>query len=336
MRPRRIDFRVMRAIVEKHRRERQTGAARMRPSAPPPPKLALAFAIVYVVWGSTYLAILFAIDTLPPFLMASVRFAVAGGLLYVWMRLVRHAARPTRAQWRATGVIGVLLLLGGNGLVVWAETRVPSGVTALLVGIVPCWMVLIDWLRPGGERPGRQVVVGLALGLAGLFWLVGPDELLGGGRTDLVGAAAVLLASLSWAAGSIYSRHASVPASPFLSTAMQMLAGAVALALLGLALGEPWRFEPAAFSARSIAALGYLIVFGSIVAFSAYVWLLQVSTPARVSTYAYVNPVVAVVLGWLLANEALTLRMLVAAGVIVSGVALITLAPRKAARRAAD
>lgn len=300
----------------------------MRAPTPSKAELVLAFAIVYLVWGSTYLAIRFAIDTLPPFLMASVRFFIAGGALYAWMRLVRGSPPPTRAQWRSTAVIGVLLLFGGNGLVVWAETRVASGVTALLVGIVPCWMVLIDWLRPGGTRPGSKVAVGLVLGLAGLFWLVGPDELLGGGRTDLVGAGAVLLASLSWAAGSIYSRHATVPDSPFLSTAMQMLAGAVALAVLGLALGEPWRFDPAAFSLRSVLALGYLIVFGSIVAFSAYVWLLQASTPARVSTYAYVNPVVAVILGWLLADEALTARMIVAAGVIVSGVAMITLAPR--------
>jgi drug/metabolite transporter (DMT)-like permease len=300
----------------------------MRESTSSPLQIALAFAIIYLVWGSTYLAILFAIDTLPPFLMASVRFLVAGGALYAWARHFGRAAAPTAAQWRATGVIGVLLLCGGNGLVVWAETRVASGVTALLVGIVPCWMVLIDWLRPGGARPGGQVVIGLLLGLAGLFWLIGPDALLGGGRTDLVGAAAVLVASLSWAVGSIYSRHATVPDSPFLATAMQMLAGGAALGLLGLVLGEPWRFDAAAFSARSLAALGYLIVLGSIVAFTAYVWLLRVSTPARVSTYAYVNPVVAVFLGWLLANEALTLRMLVAAGVIVSGVALITLAPR--------
>lgn len=303
----------------------------MRELAPSPLKIALAFAIVYVVWGSTYLAILFAIDTLPPFLMASVRFFIAGGALYAWARLFGGAAAPTRLQWRSTAVIGVLLLFGGNGLVVWAETRIPSGVTALLVGIVPCWMVVLDWLRPGGVRPSAQIVVGLLLGLVGLFWLVGPDALLGGGRTDLVGAGAVLLASLSWAAGSIYSRHAVVPASPFLATATQMLAGAAALGVLGLALGEPWRFDAAAFSARSVAALGYLIVFGSIIAFTAYVWLLRVSTPARVSTYAYVNPVVAVLLGWLLADEALTIRMIVAALVIVSGVALITLAPREPA-----
>jgi drug/metabolite transporter (DMT)-like permease len=307
----------------------------MPQATPSPVKLLLAFAAVYVVWGSTYLAILFAIETLPPFLMAGVRFVVAGGLLYAWVWATGGGARPTREQWVATAIVGVLLLLCGNGLVVWSETRVASGVTALLVGTVPCWMVLLDWLRRGGTRPSAQVVVGLTLGLGGLVWLIGPDALMGGGRPDLFGAAAVVLASFAWAAGSIYSRQANMPSSPFLSTAMQMLAGGVALLALGLMLGEPWRFTPASFSLRSIAALAYLIVFGSIVAFTAYVWLLRVSTPARVSTYAYVNPVVAVLLGWALANEALTMRMAIAASIIVSGVALITMAPKPAAALAA-
>ena len=294
-----------------------------------PLKMVVAYAAIYVIWGSTYLAILFAIETLPPFTMAGVRFLIAGGVLYAWARLHGRAAPPTPAQWRSTAIIGLLLLSAGNGLLVWSETRVASGVAALLVGIVPCWMVLIDWLRPRGTRPTFQIVMGLALGLAGMFWLIGPDALLGGGRADLLGAGAVLLGSLSWAAGSIYSRHAAAPASPFLATAMQMLAGGAALLLLGVALGEPWLFDPAAFSAKSVAGLVYLIVFGSIIAFTAYVWLLRVSTPARVSTYAYINPVVAVFLGWALADEALTSRMLVAAAVIVLGVALITIAPAR-------
>jgi drug/metabolite transporter (DMT)-like permease len=296
-----------------------------------PTRLALfvAFAIVYVVWGSTYLAIRFAIETLPPFLMASARFFVAGAALYAWARIFGGAVRPNAAQWRATAVVGVLLLLGGNGLVVWAEHRVPSGIAALIIGIEPCIVVLLDWLRPTGVRPTRRVVAGLVLGLVGLVWLVGPDTILGGGRIDFLGAVALVLASLSWAVGSIYSRHASMP-SPFLSSGMQMLAGAVSLLLLGVALGEPASFEWAAVSLKSVLGWIYLIVFGSIVGFSTYIWLLRVTTLARASTYAYVNPVVAVVLGWLLADEPLTLRMLVAVGVIVSGVALITLAPRRA------
>jgi drug/metabolite transporter (DMT)-like permease len=289
-----------------------------------------AFAIVYVIWGSTFLAILFAIQTLPPFLMASARFLVAGSLLYAWSRLVNGAAAPSWENWRATAIVGALLLLGGNGLLVWSEQRIPSGVAALLVGTVPCFMVVIDWLRPGGSRPTGLVVAGLLLGVLGLAWLVGPDKLLGGGRADLIGAVVVVLGSFSWALGSVYSRHAATPASPFLSTAMQMLGGGAALLVLSVSLGEPWAFEASAVSLRSVLGLLYLIVLGSIVAFSAYIWLLRVSTPTRVSTYAYVNPVIAVLLGWALAGEALTARMLVAATVIVSGVALITLAPKRA------
>ena len=297
-----------------------------------PSRLALfsAFAIVYVIWGSTFLAILFAIESMPPFLMASARFLVAGSLLYAWARFVNGAAAPSRAHWRATAILGVLLLLGGNGLLVWSEQRIPSGVAALFVGTVPCFMVLIDWLRPGGSRPTGRVFAGLLLGLLGLVWLVGPDALMGGGRADFVGAAVVVLCSFSWALGSIYSRHTATPASPFLSTAMQMLGGGAALLLLSVLLREPWAFDASAVSARSLLGLFYLIVFGSIVAFSAYVWLLRVSTPARVSTYAYVNPVIAVFLGWALAGEALTARVAVAAAIIVSGVALITLAPKPA------
>jgi drug/metabolite transporter (DMT)-like permease len=298
----------------------------------PPSRLALtsAFAIIYLIWGSTFLAILFAIRTIPPFLMAGVRFLVAGSLVYAWARYVNGAAAPNRAQWRGAAAVGVLLLVGGNGLLVWSEQRVPSGVAALLVGTVPCFMALIDWLRPGGVLPSKHVVAGLFLGLVGLVWLVGPDALMGGGRADFIGATAVVLGSFSWAAGSIYSRHAATPASPFLSTPMQMLTGGAVLLLLSVVLGEPWAFDVHAVSLRSALGLLYLIVFGSIVAFSAYIWLLRVSTPARVSTYAYVNPVVAVLLGWALADEALTLRVGVAAAVIVSGVALITLAPKRA------
>ena len=292
--------------------------------------LLTAFAIVYVIWGSTFLAILFAIETLPPFLMASARFLVAGALLYAWSRLVNGAAAPSAANWRATAIVGMLLLLGGNGLLVWSEQRIPSGVAALLVGTVPCFMVLIEWLRPGGSRPTGLVIAGLFLGLLGLAWLVGPDALLGGGRADLIGAVVVVLGSFSWAVGSIYSRHAATPPSPFLSTAMQMLGGGAALLVLSVLLGEPWAFDASAVSLRSVLGLCYLMLFGSIVAFSAYIWLLRVSTPARVSTYAYVNPAIAVLLGWALAGEALTTRMIIAATVIVSGVALITLAPKRA------
>ena len=291
--------------------------------------LVVAFAIVYVVWGSTYLAIRFAIETLPPFLMAAARFLLAGTVLYAWARLVAGAAKPGRAQWRAAAIVGLLLLLCGNGLVVWSELRIPSGVAALLGGTTPLWMVSIDWLRRGGARPTGQVVLGLLCGLVGLVWLVGPDSLAGGGRIDLLGAAAVVVAGIAWAAGSIYQRHAPMPSSPSLSTAMQMLAGGVGLFAVSSALGEWNHVDVAAVSLRSALGFLYLVVFGSIIAFSAYVWLLRASTPARVSTHTYVNPIVAVLLGWALADEPLTPRMLVAMAVILSGVALITLAPKR-------
>jgi drug/metabolite transporter (DMT)-like permease len=298
-------------------------------SAPSRFALVVAFAIVYVVWGSTYLAIRFAIETMPPFLMAAARFLIAGSLLYAWARLAGGAARPGRPQWAATTVVGLLLLLGGNGLVVWSELRIPSGVAALLGGTTPVWMISIDWLRRGGARPTGQVVLGILCGLVGLVWLVGPDSLAGGGRIDPLGAAAVVLAGIAWAAGSIYQQHAPMPISPSLSTAMQMLAGGVGLLVVGSALGEWHHVDTAAVSLRSLLGFLYLVVFGSIIAFSAYVWLLRASTPARVSTHTYVNPIVAVLLGWALADEPLTPRVLVAVAVIVGGVALITLAPKR-------
>lgn len=291
-----------------------------------------AFAAVYIIWGSTYLAIRFAIETLPPFLMAGVRFILAGGLLYGTTRFGGTPA-PARRHWKHAVIIGAALLLGGNGAVVWAEQTVPSGVAALLVAVVPCWMVLIDWLRPGGTKPRLQVVAGLILGMAGLVLLVGPGALLGDGPVHPAGAGALMLGSFSWAAGSIYSRQIERPARPLQATGMQMLAGGVCLLVAGTLTGELARVQLDQVSLRSLLALVYLIVFGAIVGYSAYIWLLRVSTPARVSTYAYVNPIVAVLLGWVFANEALTLRMWLAAAVIVGGVALITTARGASMRR---
>lgn len=284
-------------------------------------KVVGAFAIVYVIWGSTYLAILYAIETLPPFLMAATRFLLAGVLLFAWARS-RGVAPPTRGQWAACAVAGLLMLMAGNGAVVWAEQRVASGVAALLVAIVPCWMVLLEWLQ-GGERPTGRVVAGLVLGLVGLGLLVGPEALMGGERIDAIGAVVLVVGGLGWAAGSLYSRGRRFPA-PRMSTAAQMLAGGAGLLVLGTLTGEWTRVDAAAVSPRSALAVLYLVVFGSLIAYSAYVWLLRVSTPAKVSTYAYVNPIVAVVLGWAFAGEAITARMLIAAAVIVAGVALIT------------
>lgn len=286
-------------------------------------EIALAFAAIYVIWGSTYLAIRFAIETVPPLLMAAVRFLVAGSLLYAWLRW-RGAARPAPVHWRAAAVVGACMLLGGNGAVVWAEQRVPSGVTALLVAMVPLWMVLLDWARPGGRRPTLTVVTGLALGLAGLLLLVGPEQVLGGEHVDHAGALMLAFGCLAWSLGSVYSRHAPLPASPQLATAMEMLAGGALLLAAAALRGELPQVELAAVSARSLLAIAYLVVFGSLVAFSAYIWLLRQTTAARVSTYAYVNPVVAMLLGWAFAGEPLAPRTLLAAAVIVGGVVLIT------------
>jgi drug/metabolite transporter (DMT)-like permease len=245
------------------------------------------------------------------------------------MRL-RGTPRPTRVEWRSTAIVGAALLAGGNGGVVWAEQYVPSGVAALLVATVPFWMVLLEWLRPGGERPTGGVVAGLVLGFVGLMLLVGPGEWAGGG-VNLLGAGALMLATLAWASGSIYSRGARLPAAPLLTTGMEMLAGGALLTLMGLATGEWATIDVGAVTGRSLAALGYLIVFGSLVGFTAYVWLLGVAAPAKVSTYAYVNPVVAVLLGWALAGEPLTARVVVAVAVILGAVAVITLARSRTA-----
>lgn len=295
-----------------------------RPGAEPSTgRVVAAFVAIYLIWGSTYLGIRYAIETLPPFLMASARFLVAGAILYGWTRL-RGAPRPALAHWLATAIIGALLLLGGNGAVVWAEQRVASGAAALLVATLPLWMVLLEWARPGGARPAGQVVAGLLVGFCGLTLLIGPGEL-GGGGIDPVGASALLFGSLAWAAGSIYARGATLPSSALQATAMEMLAGGAFLLFAGLVAGEGATLNLGAVSGRSLLALLYLILFGSLIGFTAYIWLLGVASPARVSTYAYVNPVVAVLLGWAFADEPLTPRMLLAAAVIVGSVAVITL-----------
>lgn len=285
-------------------------------------KLVAAFAAVYIIWGSTYLAIRFAIETLPPFLMAGVRFLIAGGALYLWVRW-RGTGRPEPRHWLGATVVGGLLLLGGNGGVVWAEQTVPSGLAALMVATVPFWMVLIDWWRPGGTQPARIVLLGLVFGLVGMVLLVDLEETRSGAIHG-VGALVLILASLSWACGSLYSRHANLPRSPFLATAMEMVMGGVLLTAAGLARGELGSFDPAQVSGRSVAAVIYLIIFGSIIAFTAYIWLLRVVPPAKAGTYAYVNPVVAVALGWALADEAVTWRTVIAATIIILAVVLIT------------
>lgn len=293
-------------------------------------QIAAALAAVYVLWGSTYLAIAVAIETIPPLLMAGVRYLIAGSLLYGWSRW-RGAARPARLHWRSAVLIGGLLLLGGNGGLVWAEQRVASGTAALLVSMMPLWLVLLDWLRPGGTRPGWKVFAGIGLGLAGLILLVRPTSGGSGGSSghlDPLGVGVLIVGAMSWAWGSLRSREVPLPESPLLATAMEMLSGGALLVLGGLVLGEGAQLHLAGITLRSSLALVYLITAGALVGFTAFVWLLRVASPVVVGTYAYVNPIVAVFLGWLILGEPLTGRTLAAAAVIISGVVLITLSRR--------
>ena len=281
--------------------------------------LVAAFAAIYLLWGSTYLAIRFAVQTIPPFLMAGTRHLAAGAILYAFARR-RGASAPTRTNWKAAAGIGALLLLGGNGLVSWAETRMPSGPAALIVASVPLWMVVLSAVS-ARRRPALPVFAGVALGLTGIAILVLPHG--NGAAVPLLPAAALVAAALSWSIGSIASRRAPLPKETLLATAMEALAGGAILWAVGLALGEGAALHFRAVALRSIAALAYLVVFGSIVGFSAYVWLLKATAPERVSTYAFVNPIVAVSLGVLLGGETLTLRIALAAAAVVAAVALI-------------
>jgi drug/metabolite transporter (DMT)-like permease len=289
------------------------------------PAIWSALIVVYLIWGSTYLAIRYAVETTPPFLMAAVRFLISGGFLYT-LRRCKGDPRPEAVEWRSAAIIGIFLLVGGNGGVAWAEQFVTSSLAALLVATVPLWMVLIDTFRPAGKRPGLAAVVGILIGFVGVVLLIGAAAS-SADAANLSGAAALLFASLSWATGSIYGKSARLPASQLLGTGMQMLAGGVALMLLAIVRGEWSGFEMAAVSPRSALALAYLTVIGSS-AFVAYVWLLRVAPIPLVATYAYVNPLVAVLLGYFLAQESMTVHTLLAAGLIIGSVVLVS-TPRR-------
>jgi len=288
--------------------------------------LIAALAAVYVVWGSTYLAIRYAIETIPPFLMASVRFLLAGLALVLWSRS-RGAAWPTAVQWRTAAIVGSLLLLGGNGGVVWAEQSVPSSLVALVVAAVPLFTAIFEWLQPGGRRPDGATGLGLVAGFVGVALLLNPGAR-DAARVDVLGAAALLGAALSWSAGSIYSRRARGADSPLMAAGANMLLGGAGLAVAAAVTGELAALHTSAITLRSVLALVYLILFGSLVGFTAYTWLLRNTTPARATTYAYVNPVVAIVLGWAVAGEPLTPRILIGAAIILAGVITITALPQ--------
>ena len=306
--------------------------------APSRTKIIAAFAAIYLIWGSTYLGIRFAIETIPPFLMGGLRFMIAGAVLYLYMRM-RGEPRPTRIQVRNTAIIGGAFILCGNGTVVWTEQFVPSGIVALLVSILPFWIVVIEWLGPRRVRPSIAVSIGLVLGIAGMIFLIGPEALhpsTASGGHLLTGALLLVASSLIWALGTIYSQQAELPRSAFTATGLEMFLGGAMMFVVSLIAGEPMHFELASVSARSLAGFVYLTSIGSLVGFTAFIWLLQHQPPARVSTYAYVNPVVAVFLGWAIAGEALTLRTVIAAAIIIAAVAMITTARSSSRLRARE
>ena len=279
----------------------------------------LALGLVYVVWGSTYLAIAIAVQTLPPLFYSGVRFALAGLLLAAWLAFRRVDLRISRRELGGAAAVGILMLAGGNGLVNLAERTVPSGVAALIVASIPLWIVVYRMVA--GERVGRDLLAGVFLGLVGVAILVVPGGL--NGTIDPIGALMLFGATLSWALGTFLSPRLSTPRNALVSTVYQMLAGGVALILVALPKGELAQIDPATFSARSLIAFAYLVVFGSLVAYSAYTWLLQNASVSLVSTYAFVNPVVAVFLGALLLGEAITPTIVIGAAVIVVAVAFI-------------
>src|SRR5882724_9337161 len=307
----------------------------MSASSPPASRAALiaGFAAIYLIWGSTYLGIRIVVETVPAFLMASVRFLVAGLIVASFIALTR-GFKATAKQWRDNALIGGFLCLGGNGLVSWAEEKVPSGIATLIISAGPVFIVLMDWavhayFKDGkrGTQPTALTFVGLALGCVGLVILVGPDVLATGvGSLDPWRVLGLLAATLLWGVGMLYMRYASSPAEPFTASGIQMICGSGWLLLTGVVTGELAHFDPTVITSRSVIAWSYLVVFGSLIGFSTFTWLMKHSTPARVSTYAYVNPIVAVFLGWLVLHEAVNPRIFVAAAIIIAGVAIITVA----------
>jgi drug/metabolite transporter (DMT)-like permease len=297
--------------------------------APPLPLLLAAYAAIYIIWGSTYLAIRFSVETIPPFLGGGVRFLAAGGLLSLFA-FTRTSERPTRQGWKQAFKVGGLMLVGGYGGVMWAEQVVPSGLTALIITVEPLWFVLFDWLIFKSGRPGKIESLGLLLGFVGTIALVlsegGVTSAASGDGGMLLGMAVILGSTVCWTLGSLYSRKARIATSDFLGTAMEMLAGGVLLSVIGLLAGEGLQARLEAITAKSLWALLYLVIFGSLVAFTAFLWLMKVEKASRVATHTFVNPLVALFLGWLLAEESITGTMLIAAGVIILSVVLITTA----------
>ena len=285
-------------------------------------KIWIALLALYIVWGSTYLAIKFAVETIPPFLHAGIRFLISGAILVIWQRAAGQPM-PTRKQWISLAIIGNLLLLGGNGLVGWAEQTIPSGVAALMIGAIPMFLVIMEAFRPGGAKPHGWTILGLVIGFIGIFILIGPSELTGGTQLDPYGIGALILACIFWSLGSVYSKHGELPKSSLMSTGGQMLMGSIGLFLMSIVSGELRGWTPSDVTTQSLAGLVYLITVGSLIGFVSYGWLLQNAPISLVATYAYVNPIVAVLLGNWLAAEPLEPRIWLAAAIIVGSVMFI-------------
>jgi len=290
-------------------------------------KILLSFAVIYVIWGSTYLAIRFAIETIPPFLMAGIRFTLAGSALFLWSSRTDRI-NPRSAEIRKSILVGLLLIVGGNGVLVWCEQYLPSGLAALILAIIPIWMVLLDSIFVVKKRPAGITIFGILLGVMGVALLSGVDRsvLLATsqhGNSVFFYAFLLMLAGLSWATGSLYSRTIISAASLLKLISIQMLGGGIFLIILGTTFGEWSQVNPENLSLRSIFSLIYLIFFGTLLTYSAYNWVLRKSTAAKVGTYAFFNPLVAVFLGWLLAGEPVTVKMLTGAFFILTAVLLV-------------
>ena len=286
-------------------------------------KVIAAFGIIYFVWGTTYLAIRLAIDTIPPFLMAGIRFTLAGILLYGWSYW-RFDKKPGLSDWGKASIPGILMFVGGNGILTWSETFIPSGLAALIIATVSIWMVVLDWLFFSRKRPDKLTLSGIAIGLAGVALLTGVgDEVLINGGSIIMGILVLTFASMSWAAGSLVARNLKSKISLQFIISIQMLSGGLALLMIGSLQGEWTQVSLQIISLQSFLALSYLVLLGTLLAYSAYLWLMRVSTPAKVSTYAFFNPLIAVFLGWILLNEPITLKTIIAASFILASLLLV-------------
>ena len=336
MRPK--DIKVALSPVSKMSAGRQLIEGEVKPSSGESPAsglVVMSFLAVYVLWGATFFAMRVGLQSFPPLLLAGTRHLSVGLMLFPLLRW-KTGIRPTAAQWKTAAITGLLLLCIGNGGVCWAEQTVPSGIAALLVATVTLWMVIVDWLRPGGHKPSARILFGIVMGFAGMVILVGPAKLGNSGRVDPRGAGILVVASFAWACGSLWSKHGALPSSPMLGVAMQGLCGGAALWIAGLFTGEVAKFHPSAVTPHAWLAVGYLVVFGSCIGFTAFLYILKKSTAARVGTYAFVNPIVALVVGWLLGGEALSQRMLLAAAIILTAVVVVITAPHRDPREAAE